>query len=269
MRIVVCTRNDLQGNIALNNLLSDAFVARHQMMVILSDKFSVADQTIPELILYEFLNHDLPTTYFKAIESATNTTLPRQTYYTFQQLARRYHISVSLHGNVNTPETLAVLQAFQPDVILSCRYDHILKAQAIQIPRLGTLNIHPGTLPTYRGVLSPLQALLHGDQRLGVTVHWINAGIDTGNILNITYLERDAQKSVFDYYIALYQLGIQYILELLSRLEEGYLPTGIPQGEGCYYSYPTVEEFADLAAKGISLVNLPQYLRYLTAYSST
>ncbi|GAK54645.1 methionyl-tRNA formyltransferase [Candidatus Moduliflexus flocculans] len=270
MRIIVCTRNDLKGNIALNHFLSEAVVATHQVAVILSDKMSLAEQTIPELILYEFLEHDLPMTYFKALDSATLLSPNRQTYYTFQQLAQRYRISISLHGNINTPEMLALLHEFQPDLILSCRYDYIFKPTAIQIPRLGILNIHPGVLPMYRGVLSPLQALLNNDQRLGVTVHWINAGIDTGNILNILYLDQDAKKSVFDYYIALYQLGIQYVLELLPHLKEkGNLPMGTPQGEGHYYSYPPKEEFANFAAKGISLVHLSRYLDYLSAYSPT
>lgn len=266
MRIIVCTRKDLKGNLALNHLLSDRLLASHQVAVILSDHVSSAEKTIKELIYYEFLEHDLPAIYFHALESASKTGQTTQRYYTFQQLAQHYGISVQLMGNVNASTTSDYIRSFQPDVILSCRYDYIFKTEVIQIPRIGILNVHPGALPAYRGVLAPFYALMNNEQRLGVTVHWIDEGIDTGNILKIEYLERDPQKSVFDYYISLYTLGIHYVIDLLSILEQGQQPAGIIQKEGSYYHYPESERFVEFEKKGLTLVNLNSYLEYLSLY---
>ncbi len=266
MRIIVCTRKDLKGNIALNHLLSGRLVASHQVTVILSDLVSSAEKTIKELIYYEFLEHDLPAVYFNALESFSKTGRATQKYYTFHQLAQRYGIPITLMGNVNTGETTEYIRSFQPDVILSCRYDYIFKTEVIRIPRIGILNIHPGALPAYRGVLAPFYALMNDEHRLGVTIHWIDEGIDTGNILKIEYIERDAQKSVFDYYLALYILGIHHVLELLPILEQGQRLPGVIQKEGTYYHYPASEQFVEFEKKGFTLVNLNSYLEYLSLY---
>ena len=53
----------------------------------------------------------------------------------------------------------------------------------IQTPRLGVLNVHPGWLPAYKGAMAYLWVLKNGGERAGVTVHWIDEGVDTGAIL--------------------------------------------------------------------------------------
>lgn len=80
-----------------------------------------------------------------------------------------------------TPSALAVLRALEPDLFVFAG-GAILRAPLLEIPRLGTLNAHMGLLPFYRGMNVAEWACFHGDPP-GATVHLIDPGIDTGDIL--------------------------------------------------------------------------------------
>lgn len=81
----------------------------------------------------------------------------------------------------NSKNTVALIRKIQPDV-LKIITGQILRNTVLDIPRIGTVNTHAGILPDYRGIDSPLWAILEGG-RLGVTVHFVDRGVDTGPLL--------------------------------------------------------------------------------------
>ncbi|HET7536503.1 MAG TPA: methionyl-tRNA formyltransferase [Candidatus Didemnitutus sp.] len=79
-----------------------------------------------------------------------------------------------------TPDELATLKSYAPDVSLVMAYGHILRQNFIDAPRLGTLNLHASLLPKYRGA-SPIQtAVANGDKETGVTLMRIVLELDAG-----------------------------------------------------------------------------------------
>jgi len=68
------------------------------------------------------------------------------------------------------------------DVLLTCRFN-LLPESVFDAPRLGSINIHQSLLPAYRGVHPTAWALVRGESETGVSIHRIDAGIDTGEIL--------------------------------------------------------------------------------------
>jgi folate-dependent phosphoribosylglycinamide formyltransferase PurN len=99
-------------------------------------------------------------------------------------LARQKQIPVKSCRNINHPNIENFIRAQQPDIIISAFFNRILKPNIIGIPRLGVLNIHPGWLPDYKGVMNYFWVLKNNDATAGVTLHWINEGIDTGDIIS-------------------------------------------------------------------------------------
>ena len=95
----------------------------------------------------------------------------------YGEFARR----VCLVENANSEETAQILRDLAPDLVI-LGTSRILRPHIIEIPRMGILNPHPGLLPQYRGNDVNLWAL-ENDDPLGVTVHFIDAGIDTGAIV--------------------------------------------------------------------------------------
>ncbi|MBM81669.1 MAG: hypothetical protein CMJ78_13905 [Planctomycetaceae bacterium] len=85
--------------------------------------------------------------------------------------------------NVNDDASVKFIESLGPDVLVSAYFNQILKSPVIQIPNRGVLNVHPGWLPRYRGAMAYFWVLRNGEERGGVSVHWIDEGIDTGPIL--------------------------------------------------------------------------------------
>jgi len=80
--------------------------------------------------------------------------------------------------------TLApVLDGYQPDVLLVFGFNWRLPREALDVPRLGVLNVHPSALPKYRGPSPVLWAIRNGDPCLGITVHRMTERIDAGPVL--------------------------------------------------------------------------------------
>ncbi len=84
---------------------------------------------------------------------------------------------------VNTPESLAQIAAWLPDVIVVVAYGQFLSRRLLDIPTLGCINIHLSLLPRYRGASPIHAALLAGDPITGVTAMLMDEGMDTGPIL--------------------------------------------------------------------------------------
>jgi methionyl-tRNA formyltransferase len=78
---------------------------------------------------------------------------------------------------------LADVRGLQPDLLLVWSYSMILPQALIDVPRLGAVNVHGGLLPEYRGGHVLNWALINGETETGVTLHYIDAGIDTGPVI--------------------------------------------------------------------------------------
>lgn len=83
---------------------------------------------------------------------------------------------------VKDPAFADEVRRMDVDLILNIHSLFIMQAAVAASARLGAFNLHPGPLPAYAGLNSPSWAILHGRQEHGVTLHWMEAGIDTGPI---------------------------------------------------------------------------------------
>jgi methionyl-tRNA formyltransferase len=84
---------------------------------------------------------------------------------------------------LNSPEFVKVIEKAAPDYIISGYYARIFKDQILSIPKNGCINIHPTGLPRFRGLSPYFTHMLFGDTRNYITMHWLNPGIDTGDII--------------------------------------------------------------------------------------
>lgn len=84
---------------------------------------------------------------------------------------------------INGPEWRARLTGAGCDLFVSMSFDQIFRRPLLDAPRLGTINCHAGALPFYRGRNILNWAIINGETEFGVTVHRVDEGIDTGDIL--------------------------------------------------------------------------------------
>jgi methionyl-tRNA formyltransferase len=98
--------------------------------------------------------------------------------------AREKQIPVFTPEKVNTPEWIERIAALQPDLILSVYYRNMISPKILALPRLGAFNMHGSLLPKYRGRAPINWAVLHGETRIGMTLHRMVRAADAGAIVD-------------------------------------------------------------------------------------
>lgn len=99
------------------------------------------------------------------------------------QLADDNKIPVEICKDVNSRSFIEHVNEYGADLFVSMSFDQIFKTELINLPRYKTINCHAGKLPFYRGRNILNWALINDEKEFGITVHYIDEGIDTGDII--------------------------------------------------------------------------------------
>ena len=97
--------------------------------------------------------------------------------------SRRHGIDFFSHPNVNSDEFSKIIAKHDCDLFVSMSFNQIFKMRLINTPLLGSINCHAGKLPFYRGRNVLNWVLINDESEFGITVHYIDEGIDTGDII--------------------------------------------------------------------------------------
>jgi methionyl-tRNA formyltransferase len=100
------------------------------------------------------------------------------------QAARARGVPVFTPEKITTPEWIEQISALQPDLILSVYYRNMISTRILALAHLGAFNLHGSLLPKYRGRAPINWAVLHGETRLGVTLHRMVKSADAGAIVD-------------------------------------------------------------------------------------
>src|SRR5881296_3794104 len=121
-------------------------------------------------------------------------------------------------------QAIEEIRAFKPDVIVVMAYGQILPREVLEIPKIASLNLHASLLPRWRGAAPIQAAIAAGDIESGITVMYIDEGLDTGDILlqrRIDILPADTGGSLHD---RLAEIAAGPLLESLRLLGSGNAP---------------------------------------------
>ena len=125
---------------------------------------------------------------------------------------------------LNSDATAAIIRAAEPDVMITSTCP-ILKRKIFDIPRFGTINIHWGIAPLYRGTDTLFWPLYYGDfENIGVTIHRIDDGIDTGPILAQGFPELQPDDTEATLFAKCATLAAELLETVLMQIETA--PTG-------------------------------------------
>lgn len=100
-----------------------------------------------------------------------------------KELAKQQNIEVLQNKNINSSEFISKLKLFKSDIFVSLAFNQIFKKEAILLPAKGVINCHAGKLPHYRGRNILNWVLINDEKEFGITVHFVDEGIDTGDII--------------------------------------------------------------------------------------
>jgi methionyl-tRNA formyltransferase len=143
-------------------------------------------------------------------------------------------------AKIRDPQAIEQIRALVPDVIVVMAYAQILPRDVLEIPKIACLNLHASLLPRWRGAAPIQAAVAAGDQETGITVMYMDEGLDTGDILlrrTIDILPADTGGSLHD---RLAQIAPEALLESLQMLEKNSAPR-VPQDNAHATSAPKLK----------------------------
>lgn len=142
---------------------------------------------------------------------------------------RSFSNRVCTVDNFNGKQCETLLRSIGPDIIvLGC--SRIIRENIVNIPKIGAFNAHPGLLPKYRGVYTMRWAIHNGD-KIGVTVHFVDKGVDTGPILMQSTVNIEENDNIGSLVKKFERLSGELMAEVLLRMREGQTITQIPQSK--------------------------------------
>lgn len=148
--------------------------------------------------------------------------------------AVEHDIPVLQPRKVKTAEAVAELKALAPELIVVVAFGQILSQEILDIPPQGCINVHASLLPRYRGAAPMQWCILDGEQKTGVTTMYMDAGLDTGDMLLKQELPIGPDMTLEELHDALSVLGAQVLSETLRELAAGTLVRMPQTGESNY-----------------------------------
>jgi methionyl-tRNA formyltransferase len=129
---------------------------------------------------------------------------------------------------IKSEEAVEEIRALAPDVIVVMAYGQILPRSVLEIPRVACLNLHASLLPRHRGAAPIQAAIVAGDRETGITIMYMDEGLDTGDVMFQRRLEIAPDETGGSLHDRLAEIAPAALREALSELQAGTAPR-IPQ----------------------------------------
>ena len=130
-------------------------------------------------------------------------------------------LNLNIFQPTNKSELTEIIKELQPELIITVAYGMIIPQTALDIPRFGSLNIHPSLLPKYRGPSPIITTILKGDKKSGITIIKMTAGMDEGPILLKSELSVNKNETTNSLTLKLADLGSNEIVKFIPRWING------------------------------------------------
>lgn len=156
---------------------------------------------------------------------------------TVSDFARVKAIPLHKTADINAAESLAFARAQKPDVLLCAHFNQLLGDEALHIAARQALNIHPSSLPDYRGFDPVFFAMANREAVMGVSLHLMDRVFDEGELLAVSELDVDKNDSLLANNLRLFAEGARLAVSYLGADSEG-LVSQAQSGEGSYVGWP-------------------------------
>ncbi|GIW81247.1 MAG: methionyl-tRNA formyltransferase [Gemmatales bacterium] len=158
-----------------------------------------------------------------------------------KKIALAHDIPVFQPESINTPEGIAGLQVFQPELLVVAAYGQILSKEVLSVAPHGGINVHASLLPKYRGAAPINWAIYHGETRTGVTIIKMSVRMDAGDMLMQEAIDIGPEETAGELQVRLARLGAKLALETIDRIEKG-TAHGVPQDQKLVTKAPKLKK---------------------------
>jgi methionyl-tRNA formyltransferase len=156
-------------------------------------------------------------------------------------LAERHQVPVFRPESINTPEGVAGVQAFRPDLLVVAAYGQILSRDVLALTPHGGINVHASLLPKYRGAAPIAWAIYHGETQTGVTIIKMSVSLDAGDMLAQEAIDIGSEETAGEVEAFLAPLGAKLALQVIDQIAAG-MTTGIKQDQSLVTRAPKLKK---------------------------
>lgn len=193
--------------------------------------------------IYHFFKNSLITLIHKSKKKFSKLNLCKDP--TVYGYAKNLGIEVKKIANPNSKQTCDYLKSIKPDVIIN-QSQSFIKKRLLDIPKIGVINRHNALLPKNRGRLTPFWVLYKNEKITGVSIHYLDKKLDSGDII----VQKEFPVKAKDNFNSLveknYQIAGKAMLEALDLLEKGnFKLIKNNDSEATYNTIPTLKEAWD------------------------
>lgn len=151
--------------------------------------------------------------------------------------------SVNVRGMITHGDQLDVVDELEPELLISSGFRDILPPEILETPSRGCINLHPGYLPTARGMNPNVWSIVEGIPA-GATLHYMDQGIDTGDIIARRRVNQSFEDTGRDLYERIERAAFELFVKTWSTIERGEAPRqSQSESETTYHS---MDDFNDL-----------------------
>ncbi|NOX08331.1 MAG: formyl transferase [Gammaproteobacteria bacterium] len=163
----------------------------------------------------------------------------------------KYNVpAILIEGSINSEESLDRLRALAPDLLISVLGNQIFKMPLIELAPKGCLNLHTALLPKYRGLMPSFWVLKNQEKETGVSVFFVDKGVDSGPILVQKRIEIGSmtQEQLIQFSK---KLGMEAIVEAVDKINNDDVETMENNANDMtYFSFPTHEDVREFRKNG-------------------
>ena len=168
-----------------------------------------------------------------------------------KDVLRRHQVpEIPLAGSLNSSTSLETLRAMSPDLLISIAGNEIFRKPLIELAHLGCLNLHTALLPKYRGLMPSFWVLKNGEKETGVSVFYVDEGIDSGPILvqERVGIGNMTQRQLIERTKA---VGMCAIVKAVEKIRDGDTMT-LPNedAKSTYFRFPTKQDVLEFRQSG-------------------
>jgi methionyl-tRNA formyltransferase len=155
-----------------------------------------------------------------------------------------------LNNSINSEKSLHRISQLNPDLLISIAGNEIFKKALIDLAPKGCLNLHTALLPKYRGLMPSFWVLKNNEVRTGVSVFFVDEGIDSGPIVVQKALGITSH-SQRDLIVESKALGMIAIIEAIEKIHHGKFECiDNPDSDMSYFGFPTASDVREFKSKG-------------------
>ena len=164
-----------------------------------------------------------------------------------KELAGRRKIPLFRPIRVKDPQVYDGYVMLRPDLVLLAYVTDIIPERWLRVPSIGMICYHPSLLPRHRGASAINWAIIQGEHRTGLTIFWVERGLDTGPILLQKEVEIGPEDTAGSlYFNTLFPLGVDAMAEAAELIKAGKAPRLAQDESKATYEPPCDDRFASV-----------------------